>query len=117
MSAATLYVSLESTHPTPPFANWTTATTNIQDAVDAAKAGDTVLVTNGVYGVGERDGNWVAITNSIRLESVNGPAVTTVEGSQLYGGHGYLTNGMRCVVQHRPSTHRRRLALEHHWST
>jgi hypothetical protein len=57
--------------------------------VDAAHAGDTVLVTNGVYAVGRRtstndygvvSGNRVFIENAIRLESVNGPLVTTVVG-------------------------------------
>src|ERR1700694_3089594 len=36
LSAATLYVSLESTNPKPPFATWATAATNIQDAVETA---------------------------------------------------------------------------------
>ena len=40
ISAATLYVSLESNNPLAPFATWETAATNIQDAVDAARAGD-----------------------------------------------------------------------------
>ncbi len=30
LPAATLYVSLESTNPTPPYTNWATAATNIQ---------------------------------------------------------------------------------------
>ena len=40
LSAATLYVSLEGTNPTPPYTNWVTAATNIQQAVDAARGGD-----------------------------------------------------------------------------
>jgi len=50
-SAATNYVSLAGSHSSP-FTSWATAATNIQDAVDAAVAGDTVLVTNGVYSMG-----------------------------------------------------------------
>jgi len=83
VSAGTLCVSLESTNPVVPYATWATAATNIQHAVDAAGTGDTVLVTNGVYAVGEKDGNRVTITNSIRLESVNGPLGTTIDGGGI----------------------------------
>lgn len=91
-SAATLYVSLDSTNPVPPYADWSTAATNIQDAVDASTNGDLILVTNGVYQSSGRlssDGatNCVIVTNAITLEGVNGPAATLIDGRQL----------MRCV--------------------
>ena len=91
-SAATLYVSLTSTNPVPPYASWRTAATNIQDAVDTSTNGDLILVTNGVYQTGgtlTSDGttNRVAITNALSLESVNGPAVTVIDGGSV----------MRCI--------------------
>ena len=42
-------MNINNAYPTPPFPNWATAATNIQDAVDAAGAGDQILVTNGIY--------------------------------------------------------------------
>jgi len=103
VSAATHYVSLESPSPTPPYTNWATAAHVIQDAVDLARSGDTVLVTNGVYAVGGITNEWgyvanrVTITNAIRLESVNGPLVTTIDGGStercVYLGNNAILSG------------------------
>jgi hypothetical protein len=53
---------------TPPYTNWSTAATNIQDAVDAVNGVDLILVTNGVYASGGRSvngmSNRVAVTRS-----------------------------------------------------
>ncbi len=99
--AAVLYVDLSCTNPIPPYADWSSAATNIQDAVDMASPGDTVLVTNGVYATG--GGSWygstnrVTLTNAITLQSVNGPAVTLIVGNQVAGYGSALTNAVRCV--------------------
>jgi hypothetical protein len=78
LSAATHYVSLTSTNPIPPYTNWVTAATNIQDAVNVAATNDVVLVTNGVYTAT----NWVVVDveTPLKLLSVNGPQVTVISG-------------------------------------
>src|ERR1041384_3930406 len=50
--AATYCVDANGHNSNPPFAGWTTAATNIQDAVNLATTNDVVLVTNGVYQYG-----------------------------------------------------------------
>jgi len=45
-SAAIRYVDVSSGSAAPPYTNWTSAATSIQDAVDAAVDGDQILVTS-----------------------------------------------------------------------
>ncbi len=97
-SATTHYVDLNSSNPVAPYTDWSSAATNIQNAVDAATNGDLILVTNGVFNTGQTlvSGagglNRLAVTKPVTVQSVNGPAVTVIQG--------YITNGPsagRCV--------------------
>jgi hypothetical protein len=102
-AADTHYVDLNSPSPTPPYTNWLTAATNIQDAVDAADAGDTVLVNHGVYATGGKAvhgtmTNRVAVDKVLNVQSVNGPEVTLIQGYQMPGTtSGYGEAAVRCV--------------------
>ena len=97
-AAVTRYVDLNSPSPTPPYTSWPTAATNIQDAIDAAVAGDLVLVTNGIYNTGGRTVGTYLITNrvvidkAVTVQSVNGAAVTAIQGIGQIG-----SNAMRCI--------------------
>jgi hypothetical protein len=117
--ATTFYVDLNSPNPTPPYTTWGTAATNIQDAINAAAAGDVVLVTNGntfalqgggfpsnnigVYMFGGQSiygySNRVAITKPITVQSVNGPQYTWIMGAGYYANVRcvYMTNGATLV--------------------
>src|SRR5260221_7087684 len=77
VSATTHFVDLKSSNPVPPFADWSTAATKIQDAVDYSVSGDVVLVADGPYGSGGRPVNGAgvnraAVTNAIIVRSLTG---------------------------------------------
>ncbi len=78
----THYVRPENPDGAPPFTNWVTAATNIIEAVavaNANNAGDTVLISNGVYALT----NNVIIQNSI-VRGVSGDrTAVTVDGLEL----------------------------------
>ena len=89
--ADTHYVNVTNTAPFAPYTNWATAATVIQDAVDAASGGDTVLVADGVYSNGTTATpgysslNRVVITKTITVRSVNGPEATSIVGKGPLG--------------------------------
>ncbi len=66
--------------------SWPTAKQTIQAAVDLAIDGDTVIVSNGVYATGTRgtpggiSSNRAVIGKNITVQSVNGSAVTVIDG-------------------------------------
>lgn len=79
------YVSAQATNPIAPFTAWEIAATNIQDAVEAAVQGGTVVVADGIYGFGGRVvfgalTNRVVAGKSLTIQSVNGPQVTIIQG-------------------------------------
>jgi parallel beta-helix repeat protein len=87
------YVSKGNSGAQWPYDSWSKAAATIQDAVDAATANDTVLVTNGTYNVGTTVtpgyalNNRVVITNNLTVRSVNGPMVTIIEGTGPEGSN------------------------------
>ena len=85
LSPSVRYVNVNNPNPSSPYLDWSTAATNIQDAIDAAVDGDLVLVTNGIYSAEKRVvsgsvANRAALTKAVTLLSVNGPQATTIIG-------------------------------------
>ena len=99
---ADLHVAPGGAH-VPPFDSWGHAAHDIQSAIDAASAGDTVWVSNGLYNTGGRVLPAASLTNRIVIDkpitvlSVNGWRHTTIAGSYDPS----MTNGpaaVRCVA-------------------
>jgi hypothetical protein len=72
-----------------PFNAWTNAATNIQTALDACNVqGGKVLVSNGVYAVGESATphatlkNRIVVAKRMTVQSVNGPQFTAISGGK-----------------------------------
>ncbi len=78
--ADTHYVSLDGTN-NPPYTTWAGAATQIQWAINAAAAGETVLVSNGTYNLT----NQISLTNNITVQSLNGTNVTFINGNNYPG--------------------------------
>ena len=95
--AETRYVDIGSTNAVAPFTNRTEAATSIQDAVDVAITGDTILVADGAYASGGSGGvygsNRVVVTKAVVVRSENGPSMTSIVGIGQLGA-----NAMRCVL-------------------
>jgi hypothetical protein len=77
LRAALLFVSQISATPAPPYGSWTSAATNIQQALDASAPGDLILVSNGVYA------GPVVITQPVMLMSFMGAQYTTIDGQGI----------------------------------
>ncbi|MDD4737103.1 MAG: choice-of-anchor Q domain-containing protein, partial [Kiritimatiellae bacterium] len=97
--ADTHYVNIEGTLSTYPYTSWMTAANTIQEGVDAASSGDTVMVYDGVYevggaaAIGDSLSNRVCITKGITVMSLNGPEVTIIRGAGSLA-----SNAVRCVL-------------------
>ncbi len=86
------YVNADNETPEKPYASWGTAATNIQSAIDIAICGGVVLVTNGTYEIGSVGASRIALTNQVKVRSVNGPTVTIVKGQGPTG-----SEAVRCA--------------------
>lgn len=90
--AVTHYVAQAGGHVSP-YTNWAAAATNIQAAINACAPWDTVVITNGTYGLT----NTVYCTNDVTVQSLNGRDAVHIDGrypavtvNAFYLNHGTL---------------------------
>jgi len=90
------YVVPDNAGATPPYTDWPTAATNIQDVLNRTLAGDTIYLTNGHYYLtGE-----VVIATAVTVKSYNAGAVdptnTIIDGNNYAGKP--VTNRCFCIT-------------------
>ena len=76
--AADLYVVKENLNPVSPYTNRANAARTIQAAVDAASNGDTIWVAAETYDLTDQ----ITVSNSVTIQSENGPDVTIIDAQQ-----------------------------------
>ena len=96
LSAANYYYAdLNSLSPTPPYTNWITAATNIQEAINQATTGDTVWVTNGTYYIDQE----ISVSTGVSLRSIEGASVTVIDAERasrcIYLQNGSFLDGFK----------------------
>jgi len=93
------FVAQDGQAPEWPYTNWSSAASNIQDALNVASNGDTVWVGDGVYYAptnaytNANSTNVVYLTKALTLRSLNGPDAAIING----GGSN------RCVYMYLPT--------------
>lgn len=86
-----VYVATDGTQQEP-YNTWATACTNLQTAINYAKNGWTILVTNGVYYNMERATTYwgrvyipeVLVNKEVTIRSVNGPDYTVLDNRNIF---------------------------------
>ena len=92
------FVNASNGTPIPPFTNWASAATTIQDAVDVARSGDLIVVADGIYSSGGKvvSGdltNRVVLTKALIVTSLNGTTNAIIAGLKDFGGNNGNGNG------------------------
>src|SRR5713226_8937614 len=107
--AAVLYVDIASTNSTPPYGSWSTAATNIQDAIKVSANGDSIIVADGLYRGG------IVVSNAVAVRSVHGAGAVLIDGNHaatcafvsdgasmtgftFTNGYGYNGGGVDCAT-------------------